>query len=102
NAWHSYLSLYDPVGEAEAYAYSAVWIVFAIATLIVGLARHSVPTRHAAMAVLSLSVAKVFLVDMASLVGLLRSAACLGLGVAHSGIAFLYQRLIFRAAPRPS
>jgi uncharacterized membrane protein len=102
NFWHASLTLnFEPVLEAEAYAYSAVWIVFAIATLFVGLARHSVPIRHAAMAVLLLSVAKVFLVDMASLGGVLRAASFLGLGVALIGIAFLYQRLIFRTAPRP-
>ncbi|HEV7689169.1 MAG TPA: DUF2339 domain-containing protein [Hyphomonadaceae bacterium] len=97
NAWHASLSLgAEPVLEAEAYTYSAVWIVFAIVTLAIGLARHSVPIRHAGMAVLLLSVAKVFLVDMASLGGVLRAASFLGLGVALIGIAFLYQRLIFR------
>jgi uncharacterized membrane protein len=99
NAWHAALSLEAaPVTEAEAYTYSAVWIVFAVVTLVVGLARRSVPIRHAAMAILALSVAKVFLVDMASLGGVLRAASFLGLGVALIGIAVLYQRLIFRPA----
>lgn len=102
NFFHTDLSFAgEPIVQAETYAYSIVWILFAVATLIIGVMRRRVAIRHAAMAVLALSVAKVFVFDMASLDGVLRAASFLGLGVALIGIAFLYQRLIFRYDPKP-
>ena len=97
NAFHVDLYLQvEPVTEAESYAYSITWLLFAVAILIVGMARKSVAIRHVAMAVLALSVAKVFLFDMASLTGVLRAASFMGLGVALIAIAYLYQRVVFR------
>ena len=97
NAFHVDLSLqFEPITEAESYAYSITWLLFAIAILIVGMVRKSVAIRHVAMAVLALSVAKVFVFDMASLTGVLRAASFMGLGVALIGIAYLYQRVVFR------
>jgi hypothetical protein len=75
----------EPIVEAETYAYSIAWILIAVATLTVGVIRRRVAIRHAAMVVLALSVAKVFLFDMASLDGVLRAASFLGLGVALIG-----------------
>lgn len=100
NAFHLDLRLdYGPVTEAETYAYSIAWILFSVATLLLGVVRRQIAIRHAAMAVLALSVAKVFLLDMASLTGVLRAVSFLGLGVALIAIAFLYQRLVFRREP---
>jgi uncharacterized membrane protein len=97
HAFHADLSLgAEPVTEAETYCYSIGWIIYAIAMLLVGALRQRIAIRHAAMAVLALSVAKVFLFDMASLTGVLRAASFMGLGVALIAIAFLYQRLVFR------
>ena len=97
NAFHVDLWLQaGPITEAESYAYSITWLLFAVAILIVGMARKSVAIRHAAMAVLALSVAKVFVLDMAALTGVLRAASFMGLGVALIGIAYLYQRVVFR------
>ncbi len=97
NAFHVDLWLQaGPSTEAESYAYSITWLLFAVAILIVGMARKSIAIRHAAMAVLALSVAKVFVLDMAALTGVLRAASFMGLGVALIGIAYLYQRVVFR------
>jgi uncharacterized membrane protein len=103
NYFHNDLLLENaPVSEAESYAYSVTWILFAIVTLFAGIARRRVSIRHAAMAVLALSVVKVFVFDMASLDGVLRAASFFGLGIALIGIALLYQRLIFRNEPAAS
>lgn len=97
NAFHVDLWLQaGPITEAESYAYSITWLLFAVVILIVGMARKSIAIRHAAMAVLALSVAKVFVLDMAALTGVLRAASFMGLGVALIGIAYLYQRVVFR------
>ncbi len=101
NYFHADLALQDaPVEQAESYAYSVAWILFSVATLFVGIARKQVSIRHAAMAVLALSVVKVFVFDMASLEGVLRAASFFGLGIALIGIALLYQRLIFGREPK--
>jgi len=98
NAFQSEMSLQvAPVGEAESYSYSIAWLLFAVAILVVGLVRKQVAIRHAAMAVLALSVAKVFLIDMSALTGVLRAVSFMGLGLALILIAYLYQKLVFRS-----
>ena len=44
------------------------------------------------LAMLALVIAKIFIVDMADLVGLMRVASFLGLGLSLLGLAFLHQR----------
>ncbi|NNF71308.1 MAG: DUF2339 domain-containing protein [Rhodobacteraceae bacterium] len=85
--------------NAEFYAYSAVWIVFALCLLFIGILRVSVPLRYASLAVLMVTVAKVFLFDMSDLTGLFRVASFLGLGLTLIGIGRVYQRFVF--APEP-
>jgi uncharacterized membrane protein len=61
------------------------------------------PARIAAGAVIGLTVAKVFLVDMSNLEGIWRALSFIGLGVVLVGIGYVYQRLLFpRAAPPAS
>lgn len=79
-------------GNAEVYAYSVVWIVYAMALLALGILLKGRFLRQASMAVLMLSVAKVFLYDMSDLTGLYRVASFLGLGIVLIGIARIYQR----------
>jgi uncharacterized membrane protein len=45
--------------------------------------------------VVLLTVAKVFLVDMADLTGAWRALSFIGLGLVLVGIGYLYQRLLF-------
>lgn len=89
------------VTTGELYAYSAVWILFAFALLGLGLLRGSQALRHAALGVLLLTVAKVFLYDMSGLEGLYRVASFLGLGLALIGIGRLYRVFVMRTAPEP-
>jgi uncharacterized membrane protein len=88
-----------PLGDAELYAYSAVWLGFALALLGIGILRTIVSLRYASLALLMATVAKVFLVDMSELTGLYRVASFLGLGLILVGIGYLYQRFVF---PTPS
>ena len=55
----------------------------------------SQPARLASAAVVTLTIAKVFLVDMAALTGIFRALSFIGLGVVLVGIGWLYQRLLF-------
>ena len=52
-----------------------------------------------ALGVITLTIAKVFIVDTASISGICRALSVIGLGVVLLGIGFLYQRLLFPRAP---
>ena len=84
-----------PVGGAEGYTYSAVWLAFGVVLLVAGMGLRSQPVRLCAVAVVLLTVAKVFLLDMAGLGGVWRSLSFIGLGLVLVGIWFLYRRLLF-------
>jgi uncharacterized membrane protein len=79
---------------AENYAYSAVWLVFALALFVAGIKLQRQPVRLAGLAVLALVVLKVFIGDMSNLEGLLRIASFVGLGFCLVGIGWLYQRFV--------
>ncbi|MCC7427323.1 MAG: DUF2339 domain-containing protein [Alphaproteobacteria bacterium] len=81
--------------DAEWYAYSGVWLAYGGALLALGLRTGSRPIRLAALAVVTLTVCKVFLSDMAELTGILRVLSFLGLGFALIAIGWLYQRFVF-------
>ncbi len=76
----------------ESYAYSAVWLAFALALFIAGLRLRRQPLRYAGLGVMVLVVLKVFLWDMSTLEGLYRIASFIGLGLCLVGIGWLYQR----------
>ncbi|MGC9418564.1 MAG: DUF2339 domain-containing protein [Rhodovulum sp.] len=88
-------------GNAEVYAYSAVWLVFALALLALGIWRRSQGLRYGSLAVLIVTVVKVFLYDMSDLTGLYRVVSFLGLGLVLIGIGRVYQRYVFRPRPAP-
>jgi uncharacterized membrane protein len=46
-----------------------------------------------------MTVAKVFIIDTASISGIYRALSVIGLGVVLLSIGFLYQRLLFPRAP---
>ncbi len=83
------------MSDAESYAYSAVWLLYAGVLLAGGLWQKSQALRIGSLVVVMAAVLKVFLVDMDDLEGLWRVASFLGLGLALVGIGFLYQRLVF-------
>ena len=95
-----------PITDAEQYTYSAVWLAFGVVLLAIGIFLRSQPARHRLGAVVTLTMLKVFLVDMRDLTGIYRALSFIGLGVVLMGIGWLYQRLLFprrlRAAPTPT
>jgi len=86
------------VGDSELYAYSAVWLVYALGLLAAALWTRIAALRYASLALLVLTVVKVFLIDMSALAGLYRIASFFGLGLALVGIGYLYQHYVL---PRP-
>ncbi|WP_422014848.1 DUF2339 domain-containing protein [Reyranella sp.] len=79
----------------ELYAYSIVWLLFGVALLALGFLRQAAALRHAGMVLVCIVVAKVFLIDMAGLQGLLRVFSFLGLGAALIGLGYAYRRFGF-------
>ena len=85
----------------ELYTYSAAWLLFGLVLLAIGIWRHVPALRHAGMIMVLLVVAKVFLVDMSGLQGLLRVVSFLGLGASLVGLGYAYRRFVFAADERP-
>ena len=83
--------------DAEQYTYSAVWLTFGVVLLVAGFLLRSQPARMASAAVVTLTVAKVFFIDMAGLAGFYRALSFIGLGAVLVGIGWLYQRMLFPA-----
>ncbi|MFK7817870.1 MAG: DUF2339 domain-containing protein, partial [Planctomycetaceae bacterium] len=83
-------------GNAEWYAYSVAWLLFAISLLAAGLVTKNAMLRWASLFVMLVSVAKVFLLDTRNLEDLWRVVSFLGLGISLLGIAWVYQHFVFR------
>ena len=69
-----------------------------VALLAAGLVLKSQVLRLASAALVVVAVAKVFVLDMAELEGVLRALSFIGLGVVLIGIGLFYQRMITRLA----
>jgi uncharacterized membrane protein len=91
----------EPLSDGEKYAYSAVWLAFALALFVAGIRFLHQPLRYAGLGVTALVVLKVFLWDMSGLGGFYRVASFLGLGLCLVGIGWLYTRFVQpREAPQ--
>jgi len=82
-------------GNAEIYTYSVVWLLLGIGLLVAGVKKGSQALRVSSLALMLITVAKVFLYDAAELEGLLRVFSFLGLGVSLIGLSFFYTRYVF-------
>jgi uncharacterized membrane protein len=81
------------VSDGELYSYTVALILISVVLLGLALVRRSETLRRVAMAGVALTVAKVFLVDMSGLSGLVRVASFLGLGLSLAGLAWLNRRI---------
>lgn len=79
--------------------FSATWIVYAFILLAIAVWRGSGVVRFGSLAVLILSILKVFLFDLSNLDGVARAGSFIGLGVALIAAALFYQRFVFRKPP---
>jgi uncharacterized membrane protein len=93
--------IYHPVSlqsgatsDAELYTYSVVWLLIGIAVLVAGIYKRNKRLRMVSVGILVLVVAKVFLIDMAGLEGILRALSFIGLGATLIGIGLVYQRVL--------
>jgi uncharacterized membrane protein len=94
HAFHGAILVGGPTTDAEWYSYSVAWLVYAGTLLALGFYRSDARLRHAALAIVAITIVKVFVWDMAALTGLYRAASFLGLGLCLVGIGYLYQRFV--------
>ena len=71
---------------------TALWAVYAVILLVIGIVRRSRPVRLAALALLFVPIAKVFVYDVFSLEQVYRIVAFVGLGVLLLVSGYLYHR----------
>ncbi len=81
---------------AEGLATTIGWGVYAIVALGAGVVLRSRATRISAIALLTVTVLKAFLVDLSNLRGLYQAASFLGLAVCLAGVAVILQRFVLR------
>ena len=77
------------VTQYELYSYTIALMLVGAALLYQAIARRSTLLRRLGMAVIALTVAKVFLIDASGLTGLTRVFSFLGLGLSLAGLAWL-------------
>jgi len=79
--------------DAELYSYTIALLLASVACLFLAFSRRSLPLRQIATVGIALTIAKVFLIDMSGLAGLLRVASFLGLGLSLAGLGWVYRRM---------
>jgi len=84
-----FIGLQLGVKDGELYTYTVVLLLTSFALLFIAFARRSVALRKLAMVGVGLTIAKVFLIDMAGLSGLIRVASFMGLGLSLAALAWL-------------
>jgi uncharacterized membrane protein len=81
--------------DAEFYSYSVTWLAFGLALLFYGTLKGSQLLRYASLAIMLVTVSKVFLLDAGNLTGLYRVFSFLGLGLSLLAISYFYGRFVF-------
>ena len=86
--------------QARDLATSITWAVYALVLLGAGTALKASALRWTSLALILLTIAKVFLYDLGELDGMNRVASLGGLAVALLAVSLLYQRFVFRRPPQ--
>ncbi|MCK4867382.1 MAG: DUF2339 domain-containing protein, partial [Alphaproteobacteria bacterium] len=82
--------------DAEWYTYSGVWLLYGAVLLALGIWRDSKAVRSASIAVLLISISKVFLFDMSEIGGIYRVISLFFLGLILIALALGYTRFAKR------
>jgi uncharacterized membrane protein len=83
---------------ARDMTYSIAWALFALVLLVLGIVRETPALRYAALALLSITLLKLFFHDLASLGQLYRIGAFIGVAIVAMLASFAYQRFFSAAS----
>src|SRR4029077_5016712 len=83
---------------ARDMSYSITWALFALLLLIIGIRKRIAPTRYAGLALLGITVVKLFFHDLSQLDQLYRIGAFIAVAVIAILASFLYQRFLAAVA----
>lgn len=84
---------------ARDMTYSIAWGLFSLGLLGIGFRTHSKHVRFAAIALLAVTLAKLFIHDLATIQNVFRIGALIGVAVIAFVASFLYQRFYDRSKP---
>src|SRR4030095_4900208 len=79
---------------ARDMSYSIAWALFALLMLIVGIRKRTAPVRYASLALLGVTVLKLFFYDISQLDRLYRITAFVAVAIIAMVASFLYQRFL--------
>jgi uncharacterized membrane protein len=79
---------------ARDMSYSIAWALFALLMLIIGIRKRTAPVRYASLALLSVTVLKLFFHDLSQLDQLYRISAFVAVAIIAMIASFLYQRFL--------
>lgn len=98
-----FIAFWKGFEQAETYSYSVAWLAIGVGLLALGSRFDARSLRIASAVIVILTVAKVFLIDMANLEGVLRALSFIGLGFVLIGIGLFYQKILSRkSVPSPA
>jgi uncharacterized membrane protein len=97
---HSTLSISMDRQPARDLTLSLSWVVYALVLLTIGVARRIGGLRWASLALLLVTITKVFMYDLGALKDLYRVASLVGLAVSLISVSLAYQRFVFRKVPQ--
>jgi uncharacterized membrane protein len=99
--YHGPILSRGPTTGAEQYTYSIAWLAFGVVLLGAGILFNSQRARLASAVVITLTIAKVFVIDISTLTDVYRALSFICLGLVLLPIGWLYQRILFRRPALP-
>ena len=93
--------IFGSIDDAELWAWSGAWLAYGIGLMVLGIRMNERMLRLAALSVVGLVCAKVFLIDMSDLTGLWRVLSFLGLGLALIGLGVVHRRFVLPVKEAP-
>lgn len=92
-----FIYLDKATSDVELYSYSIIWLLLGALVVIAGHLKQQLLLQKVGLGILGAVIVKVFLIDMASLTGLLKAVSFIGLGLSLVGLSWLFQKLRSKA-----
>jgi uncharacterized membrane protein len=97
-----YTTDYRDFDLARDFSYSAIWLVYGAALMVVGFWKKTALVRWQALVLIAVTIAKVFVYDVRELDKAYRILSFIALGAVLLAISFVYQRDWLKLSLRPS